>query len=172
MSASVPVWVSATTLLVAAATAAWNIIRDRSSLGKLERVTSITAHLAPGSRAHSMMRDVRDRLAVQVALASEAPTHPRRFLIGWALLILGFAGAVGWFSFAIAVAGPLSWRYPVVWVPYIIGLAIASIGQGVLVFRGLAISTWKNTRFLEYPDDTDFLRALSKGAIRLPDPQG
>ncbi|ROQ30953.1 hypothetical protein EDF46_3465 [Frondihabitans sp. PhB188] len=131
-------------------TVGWNILRDRGELRKLERFTALTEQLPAGSQAAVMFGDIRNRLAVRVALASEAPPYRLRWIFGWTVLVVGGVVAVGWVVFASIAAGPSSWKEPVVWGTYLAGLVVAMAGQGVLVFRESAISSWKETRSAEY----------------------
>lgn len=157
-----PLWIPIATLVVASITAAWNILRDRSHLGQLERITTVAGQLSPGSRPFAMMRDLRDKLAVQVALATEAPPHRARLIIGWVLFIVGFGVALAWATFAIGSSGLGALRYPFVWVTYLTGLAAGLVGQGILTLRDLAITAWKDARLANYPNDDDLLQALTR----------
>lgn len=105
-----------------------------------------------------MMRDLRDRLAVQVARTAQAPAHRARHVIGRVLLVIGFGVAAGWFTFGVIKLGPSAWIYPVVWAPYVGGIVVAIAGQSILGLRELAITAWNEARFTEYAVDKDILR--------------
>lgn len=150
MTASVTVWAPLLTGAAGAVTAGWNILRDRGELRKLERFAALADQLPAGSQAAVMLGDIRNRLAVRVALASEAPPYRFRFILGWTLLGLGGVVAMGWVLFASISAGPGLWKEPVVWGPYLTGVVVALAGQAVLVFRDVAITGWKETRSAEY----------------------
>lgn len=173
MTAAVSVWAPLLTGAAGIVTVGWNILRDRGELRKLERFAALTEQLPAGSQAAVMFGDIRNRLAVRVALASEAPPYRFRLILGWTLLAVGGVVAVGWIVFASIAAGPSSWKEPAVWGTYLVGLVVAMTGQGVLVFRGLAITSWKQTRSAEYtaielrhPTATETAHRLAA----LPDP--
>ncbi|MBF4577567.1 hypothetical protein [Frondihabitans sp. VKM Ac-2883] len=101
MTASVTVWAPLLTGAAGIVTVGWNILRDRGELRKLERFTALTDQLPAESQAAVMLGDIRNRLAVRVALASEAPPYRLRSIFGWTLLVVGGVVAVGWVVFAL-----------------------------------------------------------------------
>lgn len=75
-------------VLVAAAGAAWAIVREQSVIRQLERVTAVLTDVPEGSPGHAHLVVVRADLARRLNETYRAPRHWFRAFAGWTFWIL------------------------------------------------------------------------------------
>lgn len=84
-------------VLVAAAGAAWAIVREQSLIRQLERVTSVLTDVPEGSPGYDHLVFVRADLARRLNETYRAPRHWLRAFVGWTLrLASGLAFALAY----------------------------------------------------------------------------
>ena len=135
-------------VLVAAAGAAWAIVREQSLMRQLERVSAVLKDVPEGSPGHAHLVVVRADLARRLNETYRAPRHWVLAFIGWALriagamaLVLAYVYGYIWIATVMPPTRPVSSYTALDWLQ--LAGTFAALATGVFLIAGLV--SWKRS---------------------------